>query len=304
MFEPLTTPPSNEARAWVASVFGEGARVTATRRLTGGATTTMHLLNVEDRRGTGHFAVLRRWTDEDDHLSGSDCVRREAHVLTQLEATDLPAPRLLAIDPSGAHCGHAAILMSRVPGRIDLQPRDPDTWLRSMASTLAHIHRAPIPAPRAESWLNREHLVVPAWSKRPSLWRDAFSLLEGAPTPDEVRFIHHDFQPFNLLWRRGALSGVVDWVWGSTGSPSIDVGHCRLNLTILYSPNVAKRFLDEYESLSGHEVNAWRDVSELVQYLPGWSDFVGAQVGDRMAVDFEGMNDRVERTLADALRRA
>lgn len=304
MFKPLTTAPTKEAQAWAGSAFAPGAHVIATRRLTGGAATTVHLLTIEDVRGARHHAVLRRWTDADDHVSGADCVRREAHILTQLSATDLVAPTLLATDPLGTHCGHAALLMSRLPGRIDLQPKSADAWLQTLASTLAHIHRTPLKAPPAESWLNSDNLIVPSWTKRPELWRDAFDLIGGSPTSDEECFIHHDYQPFNLLWRRGSLSGIVDWVWGSTGSPSFDVGHCRLNLAILYSDELAKRFLELYESISGRKVNAWRDVSELVQYLPGWYDFLGTQVGNRMVVDFAGINERVERTLADALRRA
>ncbi len=303
MFKPITTPPTKEARAWASSAFGRGARVTATRRLTGGAATTMHLLDIEDARGARHQAVLRRWTDEDDHVSGAECVLREAHILTQLATTDLAAPRLLAIDPSGAHCAHAALLMTRLAGRIDLAPTRPDQWLVALATTLAHIHRTPVQAPPAESWLDASKLIVPEWSTRPQIWRDAFALMAEPPTPDDTCFIHHDYQPFNLLWRRGTLTGVVDWVWGSTGSPGFDVGHCRLNLAILYSHEHAARFLELYESIAGRRVNAWRDVNELVQYLPGWYDFLGTQVGKRMTVDFAGVNDRVERTLADALRR-
>lgn len=303
MFNPITTPPNDAARAWVASAYGEGAHVTATKRLTGGATTTMHLLTIDDRIGTRHHAVLRRWTDEDDHVAGADCVRREADILTQLASTDLPVPRLLAIDPSGTHCGHAALLMTRLPGRIDLQPKRPDEWLRMMATMLAKIHQTPAHGPPAESWLNKESLAIPDWSTRPELWRDAIALMSEPPTPDEECFIHHDYQQFNILWRRGSMSGVVDWVWGSTGSPSIDVGHIRMNMAILYSHEHAQRFLELYESISGRTVNAWRDVSELVQYAPDWQSFLVDQVGNRMVLDFEGMNDRVEQTLADALRR-
>jgi aminoglycoside phosphotransferase (APT) family kinase protein len=303
MFNPLTTPPTKEARAWAAAAFAQGARVTATKRLTGGAATTMHLLVIEDVHGALHHAVLRRWTDEDDVSAGAECVQREAHVLTQLATTELPAPRLLAIDPAGTYCGHAALLMTRLPGRIDLQPKKPDEWLRALATMLAEIHRTPVQAPPAQSWLEVNGLIVPDWTSRPELWRDAFALIGESPSADDECFIHHDYQPFNVLWRRGALTGVVDWVWGSTGSPSFDVGHCRLNLAILYSHEHAKRFLELYETISGRTVNAWRDVNELVQYLPGWRDFLGGQVGTRMVIDFEGIHDRVERTLADALRR-
>jgi len=124
------------------------------------------------------------------------------------------------------------------------------------------------------------------------------------PPVGEQTFIHHDYQQFNTLWQRGRISGVVDWIFGSTGSPSMDLGHCRLNLAVLYSSDHAGRFLELYESASGRKVVPWWDVHELLVYLPGWGEFLQVQAGRLLRVDFAGMHDRVEQTLADALRRA
>ena len=96
---------------------------------------------------------------------------------------------------------------------------------------------------------------------------------------------------------------VVDWVWGSTGSPDIDVAHARLNLSVLYSSALAQEFLERYESLSGSSVERWWDVEGLLKYLPGWGDFLQFQAGRRLKVDFEGMHTRVEETLRAALGR-
>jgi aminoglycoside phosphotransferase (APT) family kinase protein len=299
---PEISLPSDAARAWAVSEFGSGASIVAVKRLTGGITSAMHLLTVDDARGVRHRAVLRRWMDS-DHVEGAEWVQREAHVLEQLTRTDIPSPRVLRTDPTGSSCGEAALLMSYVPGRMELQPANPERWLEQLSDMLVRIHRADLRAPEAESWLNRSSLVVPTWSKRPELWRDAIALLDEDPPCDEQTFIHHDYQHFNVLWRRGRISGVVDWVFGSTGSPAMDVGHCRLNLAVLYSAEYASRFLDLYEMTSGRVVSAWWDIHQLLVYLPGWGDFVQVQAGRRATVDFSGMHDRVEETLADALDR-
>jgi aminoglycoside phosphotransferase (APT) family kinase protein len=74
------------------------------------------------------------------------------------------------------------------------------------------------------------------------MWQAAFELFRGGP-PDGYRcFIHRDYQQFNLLWTGQELSGVVDWVCSSYGSPDIDVAHCRLNLTVVYSPSTPRAF--------------------------------------------------------------
>ena len=52
-----------------------------------------------------------------------------------------------------------------------------------------------------------------------------------APPDDRACFIHRDYHPGNTLWTGGRLTGVVDWIGGSWGPPSVDLGHMRVNLT-------------------------------------------------------------------------
>ena len=52
-----------------------------------------------------------------------------------------------------------------------------------------------------------------------------------------------------MLWRGGAISGIVDWASASVGAPAADVGHCRVNL----DPAAADRFLAAWRSVAGHD---------------------------------------------------
>ena len=97
---------------------------------------------------------------------------------------------------------------------------------------------------------------------------------------------------------------MVDWTWGAHGSPDVDVAHCRLNLTVLYSAEHASRFLSLYEDAAGRRVDPWWDVAGLLIYLPGWGEFLQRQAGRRLTVDFVGMHARMEQTLRQALARA
>jgi aminoglycoside phosphotransferase (APT) family kinase protein len=301
--QPFVQGPSDEALEWVASSIGPGTKVRTVRRLIGGITSAMHAISVVDGNGRHRRCVLRRWPNDDDHVR-SDWVLREARILDRLGATAIPAPRLIDFDADGNECGERALLMSYLDGRVELTPADPDEWLVQIASVLARIHQTDVEAPVAESWLNRDRLKVPQWSRRPHLWREAFALMEEGPPSFESRFIHHDYQQFNLLWRKGRITGVVDWVWGSSGPPSMDVSHQRLNLSVLYSSELAERFLHHYEGISGHTVDRWWDVEGLLLYLPGWGKFLQQQAGRRLAVDYARMHERVEETLAAALHRA
>ena len=300
--QPEIGAPSERTLRWVAQSIAPGATVTSTRRLTGGVTSAMHAVSVVDPKGRHQRCVLRRWVN--DHANdGPELVRREARILDSLERTDIPAPRLLSTDPDGNECDDSALLMSYLVGHVELTPRNPSDWLRQIVSMLVRIHNTEIGAPVAESWLNRERLVVPEWSTHPDLWREAFSIIEESPPVSTPCFVHHDYQQFNLLWRQGSLTSVVDWVWGSLGSPGIDVAHVRLNFSVLYSSELASEFLDLYEAMSGRAVERWWDIEGLLKYLPGWGGFLQQQAGRRLTVDFDGMHERVETTLHSALRR-
>ena len=296
------TLPTRQDRAWLAGVLGVPADRLRLRRLDGGITSSVHAIWAPDALGEPRQYVLRRWTECDPTADMGD-VDREASILTGLETTELPAPHLIAADAAPEYCSAPSLLMTRVPGSPQLTPKDTESWLRQMAEMLPRIHAAPVEAPPLTLDHKEEHLRVPRWASDPGLWAAALELF-GTPQPGGERcFIHSDYQQFNVLWTGAKLSGVVDWPWGSHGSPDVDVAHCRLNLTVLYSAEHASRFLSFYEHAAGRRVDPWWDVAGLLLYLPGWGDFLQRQAGRRLTVDFAGMHARMEQTMRQALAR-
>ncbi len=205
-----------------------------------------------------------------------------------------------------ARCSHPTLVMTWLPGRMLLGPADIGDvagWLRQQAELLPRIHAADVPAPDVDLWLDLAALEVPAWSTDDGLWRAAIELVQGPAPAGDWCFIHRDYQPFNLLWTGATLTGVVDWVWSSYGPPDLDVAHCRLNLTVLYSADYAARFLEHYQAVAGRRVEPWWDVAGLLVYLPGWGSFLQEQAGSHLTVDYAGMHERMETTLRAALAR-
>lgn len=302
---PRTRPPA-EAVAWVERTIGPGARVVAWRRLTGGLTSAVHRLTVERNGRRGPY-VLRRWVSgrepgdaPADHTV--DAVGTEVAVLTALERGDVPAPRVVGATADAAH-GGPAVLMTRLPGHVHLMPRDRERWLRQMAHMLARVHALDVDAGPFESWLDVGRLAPPPDALRPDVWRAAAALVAGEPPRAARCFIHGDYQHFNLLWSRERLTGVVDWVGASVGPPDVDVGHCRLNLALLFSADVAERFRAMYEAESGRAVDPRWDVHALLAYGPGWRHFLPVQTDGRAPFDADGMTGRMEQLLGQALRR-
>ena len=193
--------------------------------------------------------------------------------------------------------------MTRLPGKVHLTPGDREGWLRQMAQMLARIHALALDGKPFESWLDRTRLSAPPDASRVDVWREAIALVADVSPPTRTCFLHRDYQHFNLLWSRERLTGVVDWSEACIGPPEIDVGHCRLNLTVLFSACVADDFRAMYEAESGRRVDTRWDVHALLSYGPSWRQFLPIQIDGRAALDVDGMTGRVEEVLERALRR-
>jgi aminoglycoside phosphotransferase (APT) family kinase protein len=168
---------------------------------------------------------------------------------------------------------------------------------------VVRIHALDIEVKPFEPSHDPDRLSPPPDASRPEIWREAVALIAEEPAPTRRCFLHGDYQHFNLLWRRERLTGVIDWVGASVGPPEVDVGHCRLNLTVLFSAEIAERFRQLYESEAGREVDAWWDIHALLSYGTDWQTFLPIQIDGRAPLDTGGMTSRMEDVLDRALRR-
>jgi aminoglycoside phosphotransferase (APT) family kinase protein len=289
--------------------------------MTGGIDSVVHRLTI-DRGSYRDVLVLRQY----EHADGDTAalVRHEAATLRAVHDAGLPAPEPIAADADGRDTdGHPALLMTRLPGRLDITPAAPEGWLRQIAAMAVRIHDVQVAAGPFEAridaaafttngWRQRTRSlipasagtpVIPASAARPAVWEAAFGILrQQAPEPATC-FIHRDFQHFNLLWRRGRLTGVVDWARSCTGPADFDAGHCRLNLAVLFGADWAERLRLAYEAEAGRAVDPWWDLYAVTAYSDEWRSFIPVQVAGRAPVDTAGMTSRVEDLLEATLGR-
>ena len=249
------------AVAWAEATLGPVTRV---EELSGGWTSTILALSAESGP-----AVLRLMTNEPWRTHGEELTTRESDVQRMLAGTAIPAPRTLALDATGASCGHPAHLMTLVPGHVSLDRTDAAS-LGTIAELLAAIHDV---TPTAEvreyqSWAWEAKFVVPDWASSPALWEAAFDVLRSPVPGFEPTFLHRDFQPRNLLWTDDAITGVVDWPETSIGPAWLDVAHCATNLAILHGSGVADAFADGYVAVTGRTAQPYFDVMDVVGFLP------------------------------------
>jgi aminoglycoside phosphotransferase (APT) family kinase protein len=283
--------PPEAALRWAAAAIGPGARLRSIRPLAGGASAAVHALGVEDRAGRLHRLVLRRFVRAAWLAEEPDLAAREAAALDLLRASPIAAPRLVAVDPIGESAGAPAVLMTRLPGRIEWAPPDLDAFLRRLIAPLPIIHAMSVP-PGALIPPYRPYALEmrrpPRWAAQPDVWRRAIEVCDGPAPSDERRFIHRDYHPGNVLWSRGRVSGVIDWVNASLGAPEADVGHCRCNLADRFGQPAADRFLALYRSVAGRD-----------RYHPYWD--IAAAIGGLDESNDERPDPATERFLALAV---
>lgn len=271
---------TNGLRAWIASGVGGRARVTSITRL--GPVVDAVVVEVgPDRRR--ERLVLRR-----AHEDGM--AAREVAALTALARCDVPVPEVVAAD-----LDRGWVLVRRLPGKSRWAPPGRmamDAWLTGLAEMLPRIHVVPGDGFRPyRAFYLDAGVEVPRWSRRPRMWERAIAVWRG-PAPDEgpVHLVHRDYHPGNVLWARSKVSGVVDWVEASAGTPGVDLGHCRLNLALTFDAGVADRFYAAWQSAAGRpyaELDPYWDLAAAVAFdlldlpVPSRShleSFVGAAV--------------------------
>ncbi|GHJ33954.1 phosphotransferase family protein [Streptomyces hygroscopicus] len=245
--------------AWVHRHLETGEQVVRTEVLHGGITAEMRRLTVGTRDGATRDLVLRSFVDPFYVERAEDGLNREAGALTLLTGTGVPAPGLVAVDPTAAQCEYPSLLMTHLAGRTVLGDEGVETRVPLLARQLVAIHALrPAERPREYVALTTADTVVVPKGADAAAWAAAIDVIREPAPPYEGRFLHRDFQPGNVLFdvppsrSAGArITGVVDWAAASWGPADLDVAHCSVNLALLHGPAWGLRFAEAYEEAGG-----------------------------------------------------
>jgi aminoglycoside phosphotransferase (APT) family kinase protein len=254
-----TVPPP--VRAWVAR--RAGSEVVSVRRLQGASSAAVHAVGLAD----GRRLALRRYVWPGFLEAEPEAAGREVEALGFARSHGLPVPEVVAADVTGSEVGDgvAALLMGFVPGRAVAEPD-----LERLAELAAEVH-ATDPSGFGHlyfPWYSSTTLGPPPASPQPALWEAALELWHDATPPYEEVFVHRDLHPGNILWRRGRVTGIVDWANACRGPRGCDVAHCRANLRVLSGEQAADRFAAAYESLTGVAHHPYWELASILEHGP------------------------------------
>lgn len=221
-----------------------GAAVRRVREVGGGLATDTYAVDTT----AGNLIVKR-------YRPGDETVALEWERLRFAQRVDVPVPTPLAVDTAGTWFGSPALAMTRLTGGPYVRPTDRDAWVRELAVALAAIHAADLAG--ADGPLLRP-LLKGEW--QPSNGPAASPLTESAiaavrrhlPNGHVDRaLIHGDFHPGNTVWRRGRLSGIVDWSAARIGPRAYDLAYCRADVALLAGYRAADRLRSHYADVTG-----------------------------------------------------
>jgi aminoglycoside phosphotransferase (APT) family kinase protein len=177
--------------------------------------------------------------------AGNTDVFRQAPLLRALHAAGLPVPDVPWAGADEAWFGTPFVMMTFLPGmpffvwqpdaRFDRAPQAVAPLWEQCTDALVQLHRFEwrrhLPDWERPTALHDEvtrwdRIVAkspePAWLEAAQRVREA--LLERMPPDPAPGLVHGDYQPGNMLYDGGRLTGIIDWELASIGSPLLDVG--------------------------------------------------------------------------------
>ncbi len=312
----LHRAPERAILQHLSDLVAPGSRPMHVRRLRGGLDTAMHAVDFLAPSGTRHRLVVKRFDPLRATRGPAVVCRQMWQTLHALAHLGLPAPRPVWCDVDGTTFGTPTLVMTRVPGRLVVSPRDPLAWAGHLATALATIHRTPrttvdlgfLPdaAQRLDRWftvLARDAAALATHPDAPAVHAMLVRLRPHLQHPPPV-LTHGDFHPGNVLWWRGRLSGVVDWDAAAVSDPGADVGFCHMVLATQYADGTAEHFLHAYEqAVDGrvHQLFFWDllAVALTIRYHP--LIVANMHALGRSDITLEGYRQRLHRFIGAAV---
>ena len=234
--------------------------------------------------------ILRVHTNQDWLREEPDLV---SHEVFALQAAGDLAPDVLDYQTDVRDEIPPWLYMTRSPGEIRIDRVD-TVYVERLACTLAAIHALPVPEARYvyRPYATERH--VPTWTNYPKLWR---RLLTVQPIESQhIRFIHRDFHPVNVLYEIDETCHTIDWVNACIGPVEVDLAHCRLNLALLESVEVADHFLESYLKQTKRSYDHAWDIRavfdfgpETIDVYPGWKAY------GRQNLSQDNVRERLEK---------
>ena len=266
----------------------------------GGLTDTIFAVRTHERDPTIlRYVRIDQWGEV-----GRRHVVAEAQGCTLMVGANLPVPRLIASDPTGAETGAYVNLTTFLPGRPRLDALGVEA-IDELARAAVTIHARPVhdaQRPQPYRFWAPDPPLLPDWAEDRSAWNRAIEIFAGGPPPSPQGLVHRDFHPGNVLWAGDRITGMIDWAETSWGPPDLDVAHACTNFALLHDFERMDVFRAAYARHGGvtdpdPEAARFWAISDILGFLPDPMLQTPALIADRPDLTAAEMRRRLESLL-------
>jgi len=277
----LAPKPTPERFVLIARAIDSSAEIVSTRRLAGGISCRMDVLEFSSsdkngRKGKTREVVVRQygpWHVNDDPHPGAI----EATVLELLGKNDVAAPSLILDRKATKIMGTRTIVTSFIDGKPSLVPQDLFNWSEQLVAAISKVHGISLTPkvrkllPSLYSGLERQFArsePSDAIAHHPlgnDLW-EACKDLWPSVSKTEDHLVHADYWPGNTLWKGDKLIAIVDWEEPRLGEPTWDIA-VIVQDAACFGMDIEEPVLSQYRRISGRtlkDYEFWRMVIAML----------------------------------------
>ena len=223
-----------------------GVRLIDIKPLEGGVSSDVFLIEVQIDL-TLKKLVLRT----SGSLPAENIIETEFELLKVIYGKEIPCAEPLLLDTSCKTMDKEFMLMSFLEGSIDIPDGKDLSFIKEMAKKLRIIHQTNIRSlpklPLRIDPLEDLFEYLPLYKNMDKLKRFLEQKTDTQYKGKRV-FLHGDYWPGNILWKKSQITGIVDWEYAAIGDPISDLAVTSLELRYEYGVEGMKKFLEIYSS--------------------------------------------------------
>lgn len=234
-----------------------GATLRRAWSLTGGVSAQVTAIEIERPDGQTTKLIVRRHGEAD--RGRNPHIARDEYALLQIaQSHGLAAPKPYLLDESCELFSTPYLVIAFIDGDTEFAPSDLAGYVARAAKRLAMIHGVKDSPelsflPRHGKGLGERPVNLDATLDEGRI-RDALESAWPVAQVNESVLLHGDYWPGNILWKDGALVGVIDWEDASIGDPLADLANSRLELLWAFGVDAMQQFTDHYRSMTACDV--------------------------------------------------
>jgi aminoglycoside phosphotransferase (APT) family kinase protein len=279
-------PPDEAALAQVVAAIDPALQLTASWPLAGGVSSQVTAIEAELPGSTAQKLVVRQYGPA-NLLSDPQSAAHEYLLLTLLQSAGLAVPSPRLADESREILPVPYLVTEFIEGEVCTEPAQvtlPVTdFARELAAFLARLHGSGVTRAAAAHLADNGTTATQRLETRTGRLDAALSeaavraaLASIWPPPEVNRqvLLHGDYWPGNVLWRHGAITGVIDWEDAAFGDPLADLCLTRMELCMAFGTAAMHELTRAYrDHVPGLDMTA----------LPQWDLYAALRHAGRMS---------------------